>query len=154
MKGESHSWTWTCCSYVFVVVAAVVVFCLNWNFPKKKKLHTRLSSRKFLSVKNFVKSDHQAVRQEYIFIKHWPSLRKKIELACDHIALWIYATRHACLRHGAFVFCLSFIFTFMNISDPTLVVLWKKNYSKIFKAGPPPPLIWLFGHFWLFCTMV
>ena len=70
----------------FVVVAAVVVFCLNWNFPRKK-LHTRLSSRKFLSVKNFVKSDRQAVRQEYIFVKHWPSLRKKIELACDHIAL-------------------------------------------------------------------
>ena len=22
------------------------------------------------------------------------------------------------------------------------------------KAGPPPPLIWVFGHFWLFCTMV
>ena len=55
-----------------------------------------LYSRKFLSAKNFVKSDGQTVRQEFIFVKCWL-------LLC----------------------CFSFIFTFMNISDPTLVVLWK-----------------------------
>ena len=22
------------------------------------------------------------------------------------------------------------------------------------RQDPPPPLIWVFGHFWLFCTMI
>ena len=64
--------------------------CMRWSY-------VILFSRKFSSAKYFVRSDRQAVRQEFIFVKRRSSL-----------------------------FCLSFIFTFMNISDPTLVV-YEKN---------------------------
>ena len=63
-------------------------------------------SRKISSANNFVKSDRQAVRQEFIFVKRRPSL-----------------VRSSIVRSS--LFCLSFIFTFMNISDPTLVVCGK-----------------------------
>ena len=61
----------------------------------------RLYSRTFLSAKNFVKSNRQAVHQESIFVKRWSSL------VCSLVVRLL-------------LFCLSFIFTFMNISDPTL----------------------------------
>ena len=63
-----------------------------------------LYSRKFSSAKNFVNCDRRAVRQEFIFVKHQSSL------ICSSV-----------VRLSPF--CLSFIFTFMNSSDPTLVVL-------------------------------
>ena len=56
---------------------------------------------------NFIKSDRQAVRQEFIFAKCRPSF------VCSSVT-------------GSLLFCLSFIFIFMNISNLTLVVLWKK----------------------------
>ena len=54
-----------------------------------------LYSRKFSSVKNFVKSDRQAVRQEFIFVKCRSSL------VCSSIV-------------RLSLFCLSFIFPFMK----------------------------------------
>ena len=65
-----------------------------------------LYSRKFLSAKNFVKSDRRAIRQEFIFINCRSSL------ACFSVA-------------QSSLFCLSFILTFMNISGFALVVLRK-----------------------------
>ena len=72
-----------------------------------------LYSRKFSSVKNFVKTDRQAVRQEFIFVKHRPWL------ICSSV------TR-------SLLFCLSFIFTFMNISDHTLAVFFVEKISQEF----------------------
>ena len=63
----------------------------------------KLYSRKFSSAKNFVKSNRQAVRQELIFVKRRSSLDR------------LFVVRSS-------LFCFLFIFTFMNISDPTLVV--------------------------------
>ena len=58
-------------------------------------------SRKFSSAKNFVRSGRQqAVLQEFIFVKCRSSL------LCSSV-VW------------SSLFCISFIFTFMNISDPT-----------------------------------
>ena len=54
-----------------------------------------LYSRKFSSANNFVKSDRQAVRQEFIFVKCRSSL------VCSSI-VW------------SLLFCLSFIFPFMK----------------------------------------
>ena len=62
-----------------------------------------LYSRKFSSAKNFAKSDRQAVRREFIFVK------SRSSLVCS-------------LLVRSSLFCLSFIFTFLNIFNPTLVV--------------------------------
>ena len=63
-------------------------------------------SRKFSSAKNFVNSDRQAVRQEYILVK------RRSSLVCSSL-------------FQLSLFCLSFIFAFMNISDPKLAVCEK-----------------------------
>ena len=71
-----------------------------------------LYSRKFSSAKNFVKSDPQALRQEFIFVK------RRSSLICSPVV-------------RSSLFCLPFVFTFMNVSDPTLVVCEKnlvRNY--------------------------
>ena len=72
-----------------------------------------LYSRKFSSAKNFVKSDRRAVCQEFIFVKC------RSLFLCSPI-VW------------SSLFCLSFIFTFLNISDPTLAVCEKisQEFSK------------------------
>ena len=80
--------------------------CLATSQNSRPKL--LLYSKKFSSAKNFVKSDRPAVRQEFIFIKR----RSSLVLNCSSI-----------IRSS--LCCLSFIFTFLNISNPTLVVLWK-----------------------------
>ena len=65
-----------------------------------------LYSRKFSSAKNFVKSDRQAVHQEFIFVK------SRTSLVCSSVV-------------RSSLFCLSLLFTFTKISVPTLVVFWK-----------------------------
>ena len=76
-------------------------------------------SRKSSSAKNFVKSDRQAVRQEFIFVKCRSSL------LCSSV-VW------------SSLFCMSFIFTFMNISDrtPRHVHVWfvKKLVSNLISS--------------------
>ena len=59
-----------------------------------------LYSRIFSSAKNFVKSDRQAVHQEFIFVK------RRLSLVCSSVV-------------RLSLFCLSFIFTLMTLSDPT-----------------------------------
>ena len=68
--------------------------------------HNILYSKKFLSAKNFVKRDHQAVRQEVIFVK------RRSSLICSPF-------------FRSSLFCLPFISTFTNVSDPTLLVCEK-----------------------------
>ena len=65
-----------------------------------------LYSRKFSSAKNFVKSDCQAVGQEFIFVN----------VACRSGLLY---------GRSVVTLSLSFIFPFMDISDPTIVVCEK-----------------------------
>ena len=65
--------------------------------------HCKHWEQEISSAKNFVKSDLQAVRQEFIFVKCRSSL------VCSSI-----------IRSS--LFCWSFFFTFTNISDPILVV--------------------------------
>ena len=70
--------------------------CVNTQTKKREVLSIFFGitvHQDISSAKNFVKSDRQAVRQEFIFVKRRP------------------------------LFCFWFIFTFMNISDPTFVVL-------------------------------
>ena len=83
------------------------------------KLSNSLYSRKFSSAKNFIKIYHQAVRQEFIFVK------RRSSLVCSSVV-------------RLSLFCLSFIFTFMNISDPTFNFLWK--FSQEFNLVKP--LLW------------
>ena len=81
---------------------------------KKKRLRMAwyvLYSRTFSSAKSFIKSDRQAVRQEFIFVK------RRSSLVCSLIV-------------RLSLFCLSFIFTFTNMSDPTLVV--REKFSQEF----------------------
>ena len=88
-------------------------FLIN-NFPElpiffithSNNQKTILYSRKFSSAKNFVNSDRQAVRQEYVFVK------RRSSLVCSSLIQLL-------------LFCLSFIFAFMNISDPKLAVCEK-----------------------------
>ena len=103
MKGESHCWAWTCCSYVFCGGGCCCSFLFKPEFSKKK-LRTRLFSRKFLFPKNVFKSDRQVVRQEYIFVKRQSSLRKK-----DRVGLrshsFVYLRNEECML-AAWRFCL------------------------------------------------
>ena len=84
-------------------------FLIN-NFPEWPIFSSRIPIikrqcfiRKFSSAKNFVNSDRQAVRHEYIFVK------RRSSLVCSSLI-------HLSL------FCLLSIFAFMNISDPKLAV--------------------------------
>ena len=72
-----------------------------------------LYSRKFSSANNFVKSDRQAVRQEFIFVKC------RTSLVCSSIV-------------RSSLFCLSFIFFFALLGNPT-GLSWPNNRdSEIF----------------------
>ena len=88
----------------FVVVAVVVAFCLNWNFPRKSCELDCFNSRKFLSTKNVFKSGRQVVRQEYIFVKRQSPLRKK-----DRVGLrshsFVYLRNEGC-KLAAWRLCL------------------------------------------------
>ena len=75
-------------------------------FLEKQRTSMLLDSRKFSSAKNSIKSDRRAVCQEFIFVK------RRSSLVCSLVV-------------RSLLFCLSFIFTFMDISDPTLVVCEK-----------------------------
>ena len=82
------------------------------DWPTDSTTGRLLYSRKFSSAKNFVKSDHQAARQEFTFVKH------RSLLICSPVV-------------RSSLFCLQFIFTFMNGSDPTRLVCEKKNSQEL-----------------------
>ena len=68
-----------------------------------------LYSRNFLSAKNFVKSDHRAVRQEFI------SVKRRSSLVCSSV-------------FRSSLFCLSIYYLCIHeFSDPSSVVLWKTS---------------------------
>ena len=60
-----------------------------------------LYSKKFSSAKNFVKSDRQAVRQEFIFVK------RRSSLVCSSVVVALL------------------LIVYLRISDPTLIVYKK-----------------------------
>ena len=80
----------------------------EWEY----KLECLLYSRKLPSGKNIVNYDRLEVRQEFIFVKCRSSL------ICSLVV-------------RSLLFCLSYIFAFMDISDSTLVVLWKKFSQEV-----------------------
>ena len=130
-----HSW----CSLFFGLFESTNTIFTNlfYSIKDSKMASTRkheceftkhiLYSKKFSSAKNFVKSDHQAVRQEFIFVKR---------------------------RIARFVFGRSvrLLIVYLHIHD----YFWSHNCcfveNLVRNLRQDPPLIWVFGHFWLFCT--